>query len=248
MSRSTIVIPCYDEAARLRTSEFEEFARAHDQVQLLFINDGSRDSTERVLQDLCAKLPESLRMRSLERNSGKAEAVRQGLIDACGTGADYVGFWDADLATPLHDILVFAQILDSRPDLQWVVGSRVNLLGRSVHRALVRHWVGRIFATAATAVLRLPIYDTQCGAKMFRATREFAALLNEPFLSRWIFDVELIARLVRARRGTGDPPARDVIFEHPLMEWTDVKGSKIRFTDFFRVGADLVRIWWRYMR
>lgn len=248
MSRSIIVIPCYDEAARLRTTEFAEFARANRDVQFLFINDGSKDATERMLQDLCARLPENLRMRSLERNSGKAEAVRQGLIDACGGGADHVAFWDADLATPLQDINVFAQILDSRPDMEWVFGSRVNLLGRSVHRALLRHWIGRVFATAATAVLRLPIYDTQCGAKIFRATPEFASLLNEPFLSRWIFDVELIARLIRARRGTGKLPASRVIFEHPLMEWTDVKGSKLRLKDFFRVGTDLIRIWWRYMR
>jgi dolichyl-phosphate beta-glucosyltransferase len=248
MSNVTIVIPCYNEAARLRTTLFVEFARAHRHVQLLFINDGSTDDTERILREMCDRLPENLRTRSLETNSGKAEAVRVGLIDACSTGAEYVGFWDADLATPLEDIPVFAGVLDQRPDLEWVFGSRVNLLGRSVHRALVRHWIGRVFATYATAVLRLPIYDTQCGAKMFRNTQEFSGLLQEPFLSQWIFDVELIARLIRARRDTDKASARTVMYEHPLMEWNDVKGSKVKFADFFRVGIDLARIYWRYMR
>jgi glycosyltransferase involved in cell wall biosynthesis len=248
MSSITIVIPCYNEAARLRGDSFIEFARAHQNVQFLFINDGSTDDTERTLQDLCSRFPDGLRTRSLAKNSGKGEAVRAGLMDACGTASDFVGFWDADLATPLEDIVVFGRTLDERPDLQWVFGSRVNLLGRSVHRAVVRHWVGRIFATFASAVLRLPIYDTQCGAKMFRNTQEFAGLLQEPFISRWIFDVELIARLSRARRDSNLPAVRSVICEHPLMEWVDVKGSKIKLRDFFTVGIDLVRIHWRYMR
>ena len=248
MSSTTIVIPCYNEAARLRADSFVEFARANPSVQLLFMNDGSTDDTERMLQDLCKRFPEGLRTRSLAKNSGKGEAVRNGLMDGCGTGTDYVGFWDADLATPLEDIVVFSRILDERTDFHWVFGSRVNLLGRSVHRAVVRHWVGRVFATFATAVLRLPIYDTQCGAKMFRNTPEFAGLLHDPFISRWIFDVELIARLSRERRNSSLPPVRSVIYEHPLMEWVDVKGSKIKLRDFFTVGTDLIRIHWRYMR
>ena len=248
MSNVTIVIPCFNEAARLRTTAFVEFARSNRHVRFLFINDGSTDDTERMLREMCSRSPDQLRTRSLARNSGKAEAVRAGLIDACGTGVEYIGFWDADLATPLEDIDTFARILDERPDLQWVFGSRVNLLGRSVHRALVRHWVGRVFATFATAVLRLPIYDTQCGAKMFRNTLEFSNLLLQPFLSRWIFDVELIARFIHARHDTDLPPVRHVIYEHPLMEWIDVKGSKIKLRDFFRVESDLVRIYWRYMR
>jgi hypothetical protein len=62
------------------------------------------------------------------------EAVRTGLLAACSMGPRYVGFWDADLATPLEDIPVFTRLLDKRPDIEMVFGSRINLLGRNVHR------------------------------------------------------------------------------------------------------------------
>ena len=101
----------------------------------------------------------------------------------------------------------------------------MNLLGRSVRRNLARHYVGRVFATFAAAVLRLPIYDTECGAKLFRVNDDTVALFQEPFVSGWIFDVEIIARMLRARRGTDRPPVREILFEHPLMVWHDVKGS-----------------------
>jgi len=100
---------------------------------------------------------------------------------------------------------------------------------------------------AATA-LRLPIYDTQCGAKVFRVDDALAELFREPFLSRWIFDVEIIARRLTARRGSDGPPVRDVIYELPLTAWHDVHGSKIRLRDFVVVVGDFLRIYRAYLR
>jgi dolichyl-phosphate beta-glucosyltransferase len=171
--------------------------------------------------------------------------VRQGFLRgfAGAPTPDSVGFWDADLATPLADIGEFQAVLDGRPALLAVFGSRVNLLGRSVKRRLARHYVGRVFATAASAMLRLPIYDTQCGAKLFRNTPEVRATFAERFVSRWIFDVELIARLRDELAAHGGPAARDVIYEFPLMVWRDVAGSKLRARHFVTVFVDLCRIW-----
>lgn len=248
MSQTTIVIPCYNEAARLNAAKFREFAAGHCDVRFLFANDGSKDATPALLDGLQAENPRKFAAFHLERNSGKAEAVRQGMLRACEQNPDYVGFLDADLATPLDAIPDFIAILDQRPEMEMVFGSRVNLLGRNVKRNLLRHYLGRVFATAAAAMLGLGIYDTQCGAKLFRVSPSFIELLREPFLSRWIFDVEIIARLIRARRGTDQPQASEVICELPLMEWLDVKGSKIKGRDFVVVAGDLFRIYKTYMR
>lgn len=242
-----IVIPCYDEAARLDVKRFEAFSSANANVDLLFVDDGSRDDTPSVLERLRQSNPERIRVHALPRNLGKAEAVRHGLLQACESSPTYVGFWDADLATPLDEVRPFMQMLDSRPDIEMVFGSRVNLLGRSVRRRLARHYIGRVFATAAAATLGVGVYDTQCGAKMFRVSDGFVERLREPFIGGWIFDVEMIAREIRARRGTDLPQAKEIIYEYPLTVWRDVAGSKIRLGDWFKVGANLGRIYFKYI-
>jgi len=242
----TIVIPCYNEAARLDPGAFSGFVSRND-VDFLFVDDGSTDSTRQTLEALRESRPDRFRVLALDRNLGKAEAVRHGLLSACDGKPRYVGFWDADLATPLEDIVAFVNLLDARQDIEMVFGSRVNLLGRNVHRRLARHYVGRVFATAAAAVLGVGIYDTQCGAKLFRVTRGFVDRLQQPFIGGWIFDVEMIAREVRARRGTPLSPVSKIIYEYPLTEWRDVAGSKIKPTDWVKVAVSLGRIYVKYI-
>lgn len=242
-----LVVPCYNEAARLDRDAFVAFVAAHPHVRVLFVDDGSSDGTGALLAELAARAPARLAATSLPSNCGKAEAVRQGFLRAFAAepAPDLVGFWDADLATPLGDVDEFARVLAGRDQLLAVFGARVNLLGRSVKRRLVRHYVGRVFATAASALLRLPIYDTQCGAKLFRNTELVRSLFAAPFVSRWIFDVEIIARLCDALAARGGPRPHDVIFEFPLLVWRDVAGSKLRLRNFVTVFFDLCRIAWR---
>ncbi len=91
-------------------------------------------------------------------------------------------------------------------------------------------------------VLGLEVYDTQCGAKLFRACPKIKALFQQPFHSRWIFDVEIIARLIQASRGNELMSPEHVIYEFPLTEWRDVPGSKLRSSDFVRAVWELARI------
>jgi dolichyl-phosphate beta-glucosyltransferase len=128
------------------------------------------------------------------------------------------------------------------------MGSRVALLGRDIRRSTLRHFMGRVFATAASVVLRLPVYDTQCGAKLFRNSPNLVALLESPFRSRWVFDVEILARIVAASRSPGSPPAHQLIYEYPLDEWQDVHGTRLRPFDFLIAAIDLAEIYWRFRR
>ena len=246
---STIVVmPCYNEAARLRRADIRDHFLRNPNTGVIFVDDGSHDATADVLTALCDEIgPQAATLR-LPANRGKAEAVRAGLLAAIDAGPRYVAFWDADLATPLELVAEFQQVLDERIHLLMVLGARVRLLGFDIERQAARHFSGRLFATAASLALRIPVYDTQCGAKMFRATPEIRDILLQPFMSRWIFDVEILARLLARRRRDGAERPEQCMFELPLPKWADVRGSKVFLRDYVRAAVDLARIWWRFRR
>jgi hypothetical protein len=85
-------------------------------------------------------------------------------------------------------------------------------------------------------------YDSRCGAKIFRATDAVRGAFDTPFVSRWIFDVELLARFVRRKRAAGVRDVEPRLYEVPLPKWHDKKGSKLRTADFCRALLDLWRI------
>lgn len=240
-----LVVPCYNEEQRLPVDELRGYAANGVRVEFLLVNDGSRDGTLRLIESLHREDPARFSVLNLERNRGKAEAVRLGILAALDRKPDYVGFWDADLATPLSELQDFLDVLASRPEIEMVFAARVRLLGRSISRNPSRHYVGRVGATLISSSLGLAVYDTQCGAKLFRASEPMRAIFGERFLSRWIFDVEIIARFVRQR---GRDAAARAIYELPIKAWHDVKGSKVKSTDFVRALRDLWKIHRAYNR
>jgi len=242
-----IVIPCYNEADRLAVDTFVDFRPPGRRVEFLFVDDGSRDGTLRILEAMRARAPERIGVVRLAHNSGKAEAVRRGVVEALTRRPDYVGYWDADLATPLTELPFFCDILDTRPAVRMVFGARVKLLGRVIDRKVYRHYYGRVFATAAALTLGIPIYDTQCGAKLFRVDDAVRRVFAAPFLSRWVFDVEIIARF-KALTVAHDGDISAAIYELPLREWRDVGASRLKLSDSVRAFVDLARIWRRYRR
>lgn len=248
MARARIIIPCYNEARRLDGSKFINFECSSHEISFLFVDDGSTDNTLALLESLRNSKSTKFAVMGLPENNGKAEAVRQGLLSAIKAHPDYVGFWDADLATPLEAIPSFLDLAESRPDIEMVIGARVKLLGRRIDRRPSRHYLGRVFATAVSIVLGLEVYDTQCGAKLFRVSPSVHTLFAEPFFSRWIFDVEIIARLIQTRCGKNLPHAASVIYELPLTDWRDIPGSKLKSADFLRAGWELAKIYHHYLR
>jgi glycosyltransferase involved in cell wall biosynthesis len=247
-ARTTIVVPCFNEAGRIDTFRFQEFAAACQGVDFLFINDGSTDGTLGVLERMHAVAPDRFRFVHFSRNAGKAEAVRRGMLTALAERPRYVGFWDADLATPLDEIPRFCRVLDEQPSVELVIGTRLPLLGHAIERRPVRRLLGRLFANVASLALGTGIYDTQCGAKLFRASAACGQLFDEPFLTRWVFDVEIFARLSIGRGQTSGAHLQQVVYEYPLHSWQDVAGSKLKSTDFFKSFVEMARIYWTYLR
>jgi len=243
-----IVVPCYNEEKRLDRASFQAFKNPSHAIKFLFVNDGSRDNTLQLLESLRMSNSDRFSVLSLTQNQGKAEAVRQGIMTALDSKPDYVGFWDADLATPLDTIPQFVDFAENRPELLMIIGARVKLLGRVIQRKSSRHYLGRVFATVASTVLGLAVYDTQCGAKLFRVSPLVTDLFRQRFQSRWIFDVEILARFIQITRGKEILQADRTIYEFPLTEWRDIAGSKVRFYDFIKAASELYRIRREYFR
>ncbi len=239
LQKICIVIPCYNEASRLPVEQILTFLETHGHIQIIGVNDGSRDSTMQVLQSLQNSFPEQFTVLDMTKNSGKAEAVRTGVLKAAKeTNADYIGFWDADMSTPLKEIYWFIEFSGGHLQHEIVMGSRISRLGSNIDRKMMRHYLGRVFATFTSVILKLKVYDTQCGAKLFK--REIAeSLFNTPFKSAWFFDVELLARFIKTY---GHNKTYEQVLEVPLKQWKEVKGSKLKALDFLKVPFELLKI------
>ena len=241
---TTIIIPCFNEERRLPAGKILAFSDQPVDVEFLLINDGSIDETAQLIDELARKRPNKIQTLHLATNQGKGEAVRQGLLKALAGQSGFVGYWDADLSAPLDEILRLRQILMKRADLDAVIGSRVKMIGRRIDRQPWRHYTGRIIATLISLTLSLPVYDTQCGAKLFRASPKLTELLSEAFMTRWLFDVEIFARALVSFANQGSMSL--TFYEEPLQVWTHVGASKIGPGDFPAIMKELWRIWHGY--
>ena len=235
-SNICLIVPCYNEASRL---DFREFQALRPGIVCVLVDDGSVDGTgDLIIRHESA----ALRLVRLTTNVGKAEAIRQGFLHARRAGwlddVEWVGYWDADLAAPLSEIDNFVRYAAlAGTTVDGILGSRIYKLGSRIVRSYKRHLAGRVFTTAAAALLDVGCYDSQCGAKLFRVDAASKAF-DEPFVSRWIFDLEILARL-RGKHLT----------EYPLHRWTHKRGSKL---SVLKVAVptllDLLRIRRRYGR
>ncbi|MBN2641179.1 MAG: glycosyltransferase [Victivallales bacterium] len=236
MQKTTIIIPCYNESGRLPVKVIEEYLTANTNVSFILIDDASTDDTAELIRALADKHD---RVEALYQplNAGKAEAVRRGINTALENSPAYVGYWDADMATPLSEISDFLTHFNTG-GYSAVFGCRLARLGAEVYRKDTRHYIGRVFATVVSNLLRIKVYDTQCGAKIFTAglAREIFA---QPFITRWLFDVELLKRIIKLH---GKEKTAKIVYEYPLMHWRDVGGSKLKLSTMLKTPLYLMQI------
>lgn len=222
----SIVVPAYNEAARLGKSLPEILAYLNREVsspELIIVDDGSTDNTAAVAREILAK-PDRVRASvvSYQSNLGKGRAVRLGLLASRG---DIGLFTDADLSTPISETpKVVEPILSGECDL--VFGSRAldrGLIG--VHQPWRREQGGRVFNLAVRLATGLPFWDTQCGFKAFRMD-VCRPLIEGATIDRFGFDVELIYLAYRAGFRLREVPVR----------WDHNEGSKVNvFSDSFKM-------------
>ena len=235
--RVLIVIPAYKESRRL-PALLEDIA-AHlrrggpYQVDFLLVDDGSGADEAESARTLIRAYAQDERISfiPLERNQGKGGALRAGFARGVESGYDYLGFMDADGAVPVSSLyLALEYMLERAPvPLAAVVASRVNMLGRSITRSPLRHYVSRVFATFVSVYFHVPIYDSQCGMKIFRRY-VVERYLDVPIHLRWVWDTELILAMIHGG---------ETVHEVPI-DWREVEGSKISLFDPIVMIAHLI--------
>lgn len=237
ITNTSIVIPCYNEEKGISNSEYSNFLENNPETFICFVNDGSKDDTLGVLNILKAKHNAQIHILSLEKNSGKAEAVRAG-INYCNQNFqhEYIGYLDADLATTLEEFIDLRNYLTG--EVVFSFGSRIRKIGSTIERENSRFLIGRVVATFISNILDIKVYDTQCGSKLF--TKEISEeLFQKEFISKWLFDVEIFYRMILLFKRE---KAIKKMHEVPLKLWVEKGDSKVKFTYGFKLWFDLYKI------
>ena len=236
-----IVIPCFQEATRLARIMWPQFAAAHPSWDFIFVDDGSTDATYPLLQNMAQNTATKNIFTMALAHQGKATAVQAGINHLLARLKPYHGlaFYDADLATPLAELERLGNLFltsSAMTAVDALFAARIQYLGTNIQRHAYRHYLGRIFATVVSLMVDLPVYDSQCGLKLFK-TSVAQKIFKRNFVSPWFFDVELILRLKALKAK---------IQECPLRSWSDQGGSKLRWSDFSKTPFELAKIYWQY--
>ena len=232
-----IVIPCYNEEKRIDKNRIYRFLTSNKNVLICLVNDGSSDRTLDVLNEIRLDFPKNIAILSTVKNVGKAEAIRSG-ISHCQSKYQYdkIAYLDADLSTSLEECSAISELIDNT--VIFAFGSRIALLGSNIKRKYHRFLIGRIIATLISKQLKLNVYDTQCGCKVFDRTIS-NLIFKEAFISKWLFDVEIFHRIAILN---GRDKMREISIEVPLKSWIDTDDSKVKFSYFFKLWYDLILI------
>lgn len=239
MARALFIIPFYNEERRILIDEFALAFKSFNTIDFLLVNDGSSDFTQQIIENFSICFS-NVKVLNLEKNQGKAEAIRVGILYSKDSGYNYFGYLDADLSTPIAEVVKLLEFSQINPHLKLIMGSRIKLLGNTIIRSSKRHYLGRIFATIISkCILKTPIYDTQCGAKIIKEDIVYE-LFKDQFQTRWLFDIEM---LLRHKKGYEN--LEETVAEFPLSIWIEKGNTKIKFKEFVVFPYQLIKIYFK---
>jgi glycosyltransferase involved in cell wall biosynthesis len=217
-----LVIPSYNDSERLRGFLPELCLAVREsglRIRIQVVDDGSTPEvasrTDELVERCRAEFPNVLPMVKLEKNRGKGGAVYRGWE---GAVEEWLAFVDADGAIASKDVVRLCEFAILNSHYDGVLGSRVKMMGRDIDRTFKRHLVGRMYSTFANLLIGIPVYDSQCGFKIFKKTA-YEAVKDGVNTTRFGFDMELIALMVKRNFK---------LIEMPLRQWSDVPGAKVR--------------------
>ncbi len=242
MKKALFIIPFFNEESRIDILEYKLAFKENISINFLLVDDGSTDCTSEILTDFENNF-ENVSVLLLKENVGKAEAIRKGVLNVNEDSYEYLGYLDADLATPISEMTRMLYFFNENHKIDFMMGSRIKLIGNNVSRSMKRHYFGRIFATIISQfILKTPIYDTQCGAKIIKS-KLAKSLFEKAFLTKWLFDVELLLRFKAL-----DSSYIYKTSEFPLNIWVEKGNSKIKFTDLLLVPYQILKLYMSYVK
>jgi glycosyltransferase involved in cell wall biosynthesis len=235
----SIIIPAFNEQARLpRTlgrifQYLTEQQLGPDRAEIIVVDDGSKDDTVRVAEEMQSKF-RSLRVLRNGRNRGKGFSVRQGMLEARGHLAL---FTDADLSSPIEEWTKLRAAIERGYD--GAIGSRA--IDRSlifVHQSALREFAGVTFNRFVKLFTGLGFEDTQCGFKAFVRERS-RIIFEQQRIERFGFDPEILFLAKHHGLRIAEVPVR----------WAHDPATKVHvFLDSARMFTDLIYIRWNWLR
>ena len=232
MPRYSIIIPAYNEAARLGSTLERVLTYVSQQgwdAEVIVVNDGSRDQTPDLVRAKSTSHP-NVRLIENAGNRGKGYSVRNGMLNA---GGEVLLFTDADLSSPLEEAVKLFAAIEAGADI--AIGSRWLQPELQTHRqSLARQLYGRIFNLLLRIFLGLEFKDTQCGFKAF--TRNAAkTIFPRQRIERWGFDPELLFLARKAGLKVDEVP----------VVWSHSAGTRISpLKDGMRMFFEVLAIRW----
>jgi glycosyltransferase involved in cell wall biosynthesis len=228
----SIIIPAFNESERITATLESVAAYARQQqwdAEVLVVNDGSRDTTVAVVEQLTRSHP-FIRIIENPGNRGKGYSVRNGMLQARG---EILLFSDADLSSPIEESPKLFEALAAGADV--AIGSRwLRAELQSQRQPLLRQIYGRMFNIALRILLGLNFRDTQCGFKAFR--REAAhRIFPLQKIERWGFDPEILFLARKLGYRTAEVPVR----------WAHSAGTRLHpLRDGMRMVWEIFRVRW----
>jgi len=230
----SIIIPAHNEEKRLPRTLEQVFAFLQKQTyasEVIVVENGSSDRTLELAMQFIKEHSNLVVIQ--ERNKGKGNAVRRGMLAARG---DYRFICDADLSMPIEDLEKFLPPVIENFDV--AIGSREAPGAIRYNEPSYRHIGGRAINLAIRTLILPGLNDTQCGFKCFRAATT-EDLFQKQTLMGWSFDIELLylARRKKLR-----------IREIPIHWYYDPDSKVSAVRDALRMIGDIFRIHLNAMR
>ena len=227
----SIIIPVYNGEKQLPTCLEKTISYCNnnfDDYEIIIAEDGSSDNSVLIINEFITK-NDKVKILSFKERQGKGGA----LINAIPTAKkEYIGFMDVDLAANPSEFNKFLLNID---DYDIIIGSRI-LRGDlpPIQRPFYRTFFSYAYSKLFRVLFRIPIYDPQCGMKLFR--KEIASkLFSEIETTAFAFDSELLVKACLLNLRIKETP----------INWKHDSASQVSvITQIHEMSQDLLSIWY----